>query len=427
MQKTQYGFRKNKSTADAIYLVRRAMEYAEKTDNKLILVLLDWEKAFDKVDREGLLHALKRLGVPEKINRLIKMIYTNTKFKVEIEGVSSEWETQETGIRQGCPLSPYLFLVVMTVIFDDIKHKMETNLAQHRIPGAFFDEVVYADDTICLSTDTKTMNQFLKEIEIEGKKYGMTLNKGKCETICSNQNMNVHFQDKTQVEKKEEVKYLGCMLNRQGNITTEISKRIAESMVILKKLDIFWLHSNCPAKFKIIVLDAVVRSKLLYGLDSAHLKEPELKRLEIFQLKALRKILKFKTTFIDRENTNEKIIKTANEKLREISKNKRKTITSFRQAYKKSKIKRMAKILNNPTDPAHKITFQRGIETWIYAGRRRGRPKEEWAKDTLQQIWELIKAEDDTRALWNYDETDTDIEELIKKWARDLKIKNFKL
>lgn len=51
LQEAQFGFRRNRGTIDAIHLVRRVAEYGEKTNNKLIMILLDWEKAFDKVDR----------------------------------------------------------------------------------------------------------------------------------------------------------------------------------------------------------------------------------------------------------------------------------------------------------------------------------------------------------------------------------------
>ena len=73
LQKTQYGFRRNRGTADAIQLVRRIAEYGEKTTNPLIMVLLDWEKAFDKVDREGLILAMDRLGVDDKLIRIVKI------------------------------------------------------------------------------------------------------------------------------------------------------------------------------------------------------------------------------------------------------------------------------------------------------------------------------------------------------------------
>ena len=52
LSKTQFGFRKDKSTGDAIQLVRRVAEHGQGTHNKLHMVLLDWEKAFDKVDRQ---------------------------------------------------------------------------------------------------------------------------------------------------------------------------------------------------------------------------------------------------------------------------------------------------------------------------------------------------------------------------------------
>ena len=80
LQKTQYGFRKDKSTADAIQCVRRMADYGEQTKGtglNIILVLLDLEKAFDKIDREELMLALQRLGVPDKYTRIITNLYTD--------------------------------------------------------------------------------------------------------------------------------------------------------------------------------------------------------------------------------------------------------------------------------------------------------------------------------------------------------------
>ena len=122
----------------------------------------------------------------------------------------------------------------------------------------------------------------LKQIEEERAKYGMLLNKNKCEAICTNPLARVHFQDGTLVNKKEEVKYLGCMLNKKGDMKTEIGKRLTSATITLRKLDLFWRHSSCPVKFKLIALDAVIRSKVLYGIETAHLKEPEYHKLEVF-------------------------------------------------------------------------------------------------------------------------------------------------
>jgi len=53
-------------------------------------------------------------------------------------------------------------------------------------------------------------------------------------------------------------------------------------------------------------------------MESAQINTPELKELEIFQLKALRKVLRLKTTFVATENTNTKVYQEANTKLAEL-------------------------------------------------------------------------------------------------------------
>ena len=52
--KSQYGFRRCKSTCQPLHITRRIQDFAEASHDKLILVFLDWEKAFDKVDQEML-------------------------------------------------------------------------------------------------------------------------------------------------------------------------------------------------------------------------------------------------------------------------------------------------------------------------------------------------------------------------------------
>ena len=53
IHKTQYGFRPRKSTSQAIFLTRRLMDLAERQGTNMSLVLLDWEKAFDKIDQKN--------------------------------------------------------------------------------------------------------------------------------------------------------------------------------------------------------------------------------------------------------------------------------------------------------------------------------------------------------------------------------------
>ena len=103
--KTQYGFRKSRSTAQAIHVVRRIADYAEMGGTDMNMLLLDLEKAFDRVFHQKLLESLRRLRIPEKIVKVIESLYKNPEFIVEINGKSkSATKKQERGIRQGCSL-----------------------------------------------------------------------------------------------------------------------------------------------------------------------------------------------------------------------------------------------------------------------------------------------------------------------------------
>ena len=105
----QFGFRKSRSTSQPIHIYRRIQEIHEEAGLELVTILLDWEKAFDKVHQGRLVDALKRIGIPMKVVRVIEAIYRSPKFSVKEMGNRSSERRQNSGIRQGCPLSPHLF------------------------------------------------------------------------------------------------------------------------------------------------------------------------------------------------------------------------------------------------------------------------------------------------------------------------------
>ena len=109
LTQTQYGFRPSRSTSHALFLTRRMQDIAEQQGSNLIITFLDWKQAFDKVQHDKLYIALNRLGIHDHFIQVIKNCYRNPCFFVEDEFGKSLPKRQRSGIRQGCPLSPYLF------------------------------------------------------------------------------------------------------------------------------------------------------------------------------------------------------------------------------------------------------------------------------------------------------------------------------
>ena len=73
--KLQFGFRGKKSTAQAMFICRRLQDIAERSDEPLTMIFLDWEKAFDKVYQDELINAVRRMNIPEKMLKSFETFY----------------------------------------------------------------------------------------------------------------------------------------------------------------------------------------------------------------------------------------------------------------------------------------------------------------------------------------------------------------
>ena len=122
------------------------------------------------------------------------------------------------------------------------------------------------------------------------------------------------FSNGDRMTSTDEAKYLGASITQTINPRHEIRKRISATMVVLKKLDVFWLKSQCSKQiWKLLVYNAVITSKVLYGLETLEPTESASRLLNTFQLRGLRKNLRLHTTYIQRQNTNESVYRRANE------------------------------------------------------------------------------------------------------------------
>nr|KAG5689139.1 hypothetical protein BaRGS_006347 [Batillaria attramentaria] len=109
----QAGFRKNRSCADQIASLRIIVEQSLEWNSPLYINFINYEKAFDSVDREALWKLLRHYGVPGKIISLIQCTYQDMSCRIAHAGQLSESFEVKTGVRQGCLLSPFLFLLVI--------------------------------------------------------------------------------------------------------------------------------------------------------------------------------------------------------------------------------------------------------------------------------------------------------------------------
>ena len=112
-----------------------AMRISLKHSNG-VLILFDFKAAFPSVSHEILIACLKGLGFPEEAMHFIPAMYDNNKCIMKIGGQFFPGCEMKGGVRQGCPLSPLLFAVVVDILLRMIEHRIASSSTR-----AFADDI----------------------------------------------------------------------------------------------------------------------------------------------------------------------------------------------------------------------------------------------------------------------------------------------
>ena len=119
LQENQSGFRLSRSTADQITTLHIIVEQSLEWRTALCINFIDYEKAFDSLDRNVLWDLMANYGIPSKIISLVKNTYEGTNCRILHEGGLTESFSIKSGVRQGCLLSPFLFLLAVDWIMKE--------------------------------------------------------------------------------------------------------------------------------------------------------------------------------------------------------------------------------------------------------------------------------------------------------------------
>ena len=143
--KNQFGFQKGKSTSDCIYILHSIITKVLQSQEKLYCIFIDFEKAFDKIDRLKLWNKLITENVSSKMVLALKAMYKTVKTCIRHNNSYSAFIESKLGVKQGDPSSPMIFMMFI----NDLNENINNNLnGIFTIDGIKIFLLLYADDQV---------------------------------------------------------------------------------------------------------------------------------------------------------------------------------------------------------------------------------------------------------------------------------------
>jgi hypothetical protein len=153
-------------------------------DKNHMIISLDAEKAFEKIQHPFLIKVLERSGIQGSYLILIKAIYRKPVANIKLNGDKLESIPLKSGIRQGCPLSPYLFNTILEFITRAIRQQKETKGTQ--IGKEEVKVSLFADDMLVYISDPKNSTKEVPNLRNNFSKVpGYKINSNKSVAILN--------------------------------------------------------------------------------------------------------------------------------------------------------------------------------------------------------------------------------------------------
>ena len=263
----QTGFLKGRFIGENIRLIDGIINFTAAKNIPGLLLFLDFEKAFDTVEWPFLQKTFQHFNFGPSIINWIKLCYSNIESCVLNNGWSTDFFKLERGVRQGCPLSPYLFILGVEILAE----KIRTNKS---VKGICVQEneiklSQYADDTtLILDGSKEPFTSALQDLDNFSAISGLRLNSKKTEALWIGTYINrgeTLCPERDLKWVKNKVKALGVWLSTYPEETMELNYR--EKLTKVNNCLTSWEYRRLSFLGKITVLKSLIASKLVYILS----------------------------------------------------------------------------------------------------------------------------------------------------------------
>ena len=265
----QVGYVKGRCITENIRILSDIMFHTKQRKKAGKFINIDFTKAFDSVNWDFLVETLTKFNFGSSFIRWIKTFYTNISSCINNNGKLSETFKLGRGVRQGDPLSPYLFILMVEMLSIQIRDDKSIEgikVGQHEIKL-----VQYADDMTGCISNVNSAKQFLQVVKVFGKYSGLTLNKSKTEGMWLGSERFSELEPLGIAWPKEPIRFLGVYLSYDKTQSDEIN--FSDKIKKCKQILALWGSRNLTFYGKTQVVKTFIISQFLYVTSAVYISD----------------------------------------------------------------------------------------------------------------------------------------------------------
>ena len=268
----QFGFRNERSTSDCIFILNSLIQKTLNENSNLYCTFVDYEKAFDTVNRDALWFKLMQSGVSSKMIRIIKSLYGKVFAAIKLNANISDYFEVSLGVKQGEPLSPLLFILFINDVHSDlIGDTHDSVVSGLTITQICIILLLFADDMVLFSKDPAELQLLLDKLHSYSCEWGLKVNTANTKILVfQKQRADIEFSwtyDGTNLETVETFCYLGMKFHYTGNLEPGVKALSDQALRATNSLLALFKRVSFDLKTKISLFDSLVTPILLYGSE----------------------------------------------------------------------------------------------------------------------------------------------------------------